>query len=80
MKKKLLYIILIAVGMFVTACGSDGKVGYPDTDNIATEEQTNTDVNKVVISGNGTDIVIASEGDASPMDASMGDASVKVNK
>lgn len=73
MKKKLLCIVLIAVGMFVTACGSDGKVGYPDTDNIATEEQTNTDVDKVVIDGNGTDIVIASDGDASPMDASMGD-------
>ena len=80
MKKKLLYIILIAVGMFITSCGSDGKVGYPDTDNIATEEQTNTDANKVVISGNGTDIVIASEWNASPMDASMGDAGVKVNK
>lgn len=79
MKKRLLYITLIAVGMFITACNSDGKVGYPDTDNIATEEQTNTDVDKV-ISGNGTDIVIASDGDASPMDASMGDANVKVNK
>lgn len=77
MKKRLLYITLIAVGMLATACNSDGKVGYPDTDNIATEEQTNTDADKVVISGNGTDIVIASEGDASPMDASMGDASVK---
>lgn len=74
MKKRLLYITLIAVGMLVTACSSDGKVGYPDTDNIATEEQTNTDVDKVVIDGNGTDIVIASDGDASPMDASMGDA------
>lgn len=74
MKKKLLYIILIAVGMFVTACGSDGKVGYPDTDNIKTEEQTNTDAAKVVIHGNETDIVIASDEDASPMDASMGDA------
>lgn len=80
MRKRLLYITLIAVCMLATACGSGGKIGYPDTDNIATEEQTNTDVDKVVISGNGTDIVIASEGDASPMDASMGDASVKVNK
>ena len=80
MKKRLLYITLIAVGMFITACNSDGKVGYPATDNIATEEQTNTDVDKVVIDGNGTDIVIASDGNASPMDASMGDASVKVNK
>lgn len=74
MKKKLLCIVLIAVGTFATACGSDGKVGYPDTDNIATEEQTNTDADKVVINGNGTDIVIASEGDVSPMDASVGDA------
>lgn len=74
MKKRLLYITLIAVGMLVTACSSDGKVGYPDINNIKTEEQTSSDAAKVVIHGNETDIVIASDGDASPMDASMGDA------
>lgn len=79
MKKKLLYTVLITTGMILTACGSNGKAGYPNIDNIKTEEQTSSDSEKVVIHGNGTDIVIASEGDASPIDASVGNADVKVN-